>query len=120
VNARLSSPDEQKGQHWRLSDFDAAEIDERPALQQSVVLLDASPAKLKWLINSQNKDFARFDGNRRKSIRGRVDRSHAVDPCVHVAPVEVWKSELALEGLVKAGPVDSLLNGDGDHSHHVQ
>jgi len=32
VNARLSSPNEQKGQHWRLSDFDAAEIDERSAL----------------------------------------------------------------------------------------
>ena len=116
----LTSPNEQKVKHRRLSDFHAPDINSRSALDQSIILLGATMPKLEGLINSQDEDFTRFDGNSREAIRGSVGRSHAVNPCIHVAPVEVWKSKFALKGIVKARPVDDLLNGDGNRSHHVQ
>jgi hypothetical protein len=75
----------------------ATVIYERSALHQGVVLLGAALAKLEWFVNSQHKNIARLDDDCREAIGWHIERSHAIDPGIHVPAIEIWKSKLALK-----------------------
>lgn len=120
LHRNLAPPYEEKRKHWRFEVRHTTVVYERSALNQGIVLPRASPAKLEWPVNSEGQDLARLNIDSCEAIRWSVNRSHAVDPCIHVASIEIRKSKLALKGVVKARPVRKPFNRNRNRWRHVQ
>lgn len=103
--------------------FEAPPVDERCAFYERVELGRRSGFEGTCVDDFQREYAARLHVNARQSVRFIVERTHAVDPRIHVSAVEVGKLEYAMKLVVKRIPANDVCafdTCDGDDQTRPQ
>lgn len=99
--------------------FDSAPVHERSALYQGGILLGTVVSEGLRVLDFDRQDASVGSVNARHTFVGCVQTAHAVNPSVHVSPVEGWKLEDPIELVVERLPVrDSVCVDSCESNDH--
>jgi hypothetical protein len=80
-------------EYSRLSDFDTPRVHKFRAVDKSLILLRATLREVARVVQFERKNAAGHAMNRGHAILRLIQRRHAVNPRIHVLPIEGRKPE---------------------------
>jgi hypothetical protein len=107
-SCRQTSRQEIESQDRRLSDLVSSSIDESSTGKERRILFRAATSEVcsVFQINSQDAAGLTMDG--RHSVIGSVEGTHAIDPGVHILPIERWEAKDAGKLFVERSPIPDI------------